>query len=68
MAGLLEAPLTETTGVSIEGVTGLDFGGVISNKSVMSDILVFDEQDDELVLLDPLTLPLRAFPNCVSIK
>jgi len=58
----------ETTGVSIEGVTGLDFGGVISNKSAMSDVLVFDERDDELALLDPLTLPLRAFPNCGSIK
>ena len=68
MAGLLEAPPAETTGVSIEGVTGLDFGGVISNKSTMSDVLVFDERDDELALLDPLMLPLHAFPNCDSIK
>ncbi len=68
MAGLLKAPLTETTGVLIEGITGLDFGRVISNKSVMSDVLMFDKQDDELTLLDPLILSLRTFLNCDSIK
>ena len=54
-----------------DGVTGLDAGEEVSNKSAISDVrsdLEIDERDDELVLLDPLTLPLRAFPNCDSIK
>ncbi len=54
-----------------DGVTGLDAGGEVSNKSAISDVrsdLEIDEQDDELVLLDPLTLPLRVFLNCDSIK
>ena len=61
----------ELLGVSTIGVTSLDAGGEVSNKSTISDVsldLVFDERDDELALLDPLTLPLRAFPNCGSIK
>ena len=43
----------------------------VLNKSAISDVhsdLEIDERDDELVLLDPLTLPLHAFPNCGSIK
>ncbi len=68
MAGLLEAFLAETTRVSIEGVTGLDFGRMILDKSMMFDVLVFDERDDELALLDLLMLSLCAFPNCGSIK
>ena len=53
------------------GVTGLDAREEVSNKSAISDVrsdLEIDERDDELALLDPLTLPLRAFPNCGSIK
>ena len=54
-----------------DGVTGLDAGEGVSNKSAISDVrsdLEIDERDDKLALLDPLTLPLRAFPNCDSIK
>ena len=58
----------ETADISTDGVTGLDAGGEVSNKSAMSDVLEIDERDDELALLDPLTLSLRAFPNCGSIK
>ena len=64
-------------GLSTDGVTGLDAGGEVSNKSIISDVrsdLVFDEREeipegsDELALLDPLMLPLRACPNCGSNK
>ena len=61
----------ETADASTDGVTGLDAGEEVSNKSAISDVrsdLEIDERDDELALLDPLTLPLRAFLNCVSIK
>ena len=61
----------ETADAFTDGVTGLDAGGEVSNKSAISDVrsdLEIDERDDELVLLDPLTLPLHAFPNCGSIK
>ena len=61
----------ETADASTDGVTGLDAGGEVSNKFTISDVcsgLEIDERDDELALLDPLTLPLRAFPNCGSIK
>jgi len=61
----------ETADASTDSVTGLDAGGEVSNKFVISDVcsgLEIDERDDELALLDPLTLPLRAFPNCGSIK
>ena len=54
-----------------DGITGLDAEEEVSNKSAISDVrsdLEIDERDDELALLDPLTLPLRAFPNCGSIK
>ena len=54
-----------------DGITGLDAGGEILNKSAISDVcsdLEIDEQDDKLALLDPLTLPLHSFPNCSSIK
>ena len=60
----------ETADASTDGVTGLDAGEEVSNKSAISDVrsdLEIDERD-ELALLDPLTLPLRAFPNCGSIK
>ena len=56
---------------STDGVTGLDAGEGVSNKSAISDVrsdLEIDERDDELALLDPLTFPLRDFPDCVSIK
>ena len=56
---------------STDGVTGLDAGEGVSNKSAISDVcsdLEIDERDNELTLLDPLTLSLRAFPNCDSIK
>ena len=39
---------------STDGVTGLDTGGEVSNKSAISDVrsdLVYDERDDELALL-----------------
>ena len=68
MTGLLEAPPAETTGVLIEGVTGLDVGGEISNKSTMSDVLEIDERDEELALLDLLTLSLCSLPNNGSNK
>ena len=61
----------EMADASTDGVTGLDTGGEVSNKSAISDVcsdLEIDERDDELALLDPLTFPLRDFPNCVSIK
>ena len=61
----------ETADASMDGVTGLDAGEGVSNKSAISDIcsdLEIDARDDELALLDPLTLSLRAFPNCGSIK
>ena len=61
VTGLLEVPLAETTEVLIEGVTGLDAGGDVSNKSILSDVLVFDERDDELALL-------LACPDCGSNK
>ena len=61
----------ETADSSTDGVTGLDAGEEVSNKSAISDVhsdLEIDERYDELTLLDPLTLPLHAFPNCGSIK
>ena len=61
----------ETADDSTDGVTGLDAGEGVSNKSAISDVrsnLKIDERDDELALLDPLTFPLRDFPDCVSIK
>ena len=61
----------ETADAFTDGVTGLDAREKISNKSAISDVhldLEIDEQDDELALLDSLTLPLCAFPNCDSIK
>ena len=61
----------ETADASTDGVTGLDVEEEVSNKSAISDVrsdLEIDERDDELALLDPLTLPLRAFLNCDSIK
>ena len=61
----------ETADAFTDSVTGLDVGEEVSNKSAISDVrsdLEIDERDDELALLDPLTLPLRAFPNCDSIK
>ena len=61
----------ETADAFTDGVTGLDAGEEVSNKSAISDVrldLEIDERDDELVLLDPLALSLHAFPNCGSIK
>jgi len=61
----------ETADASTDGITGLDTGEEVSNKFAISDVcsgLEIDERDDELALLDPLTLPLRAFLNCDSIK
>ena len=61
----------EMADASTDGVTDLDAGEEVSNKSAISDVrsdLEIDERDDELALLDLLTLPLRAFPNCGSIK
>ena len=61
----------ETADAFTDGITGLDAGGEVSNKFAISDVcsgLEIDERDDKLALLDPLTLPLRAFPNCGSIK
>jgi len=61
----------EMADASTDGVTSPDVGEEILNKSAISDIrsdLEIDERDDELALLDPLTLPLCAFPNCGSIK
>ena len=64
------------TGLEMEnaftnGVISLDTKEKVLNNSTISDVfldLVFDEWDDELILLDPLTLSLHAFPNCGSIK
>ena len=61
----------EMTDASMDGVISLDAGEEVSNKSAISDVrsdLEIDEQDNELTLLDSLTLPLRAFSNCDSIK
>ncbi len=61
----------ETADAFTDDVTSLDVGGEVSNKFAISDVysgLEIDERDDELALLDPLMLPLRAFPNCGSIK
>ena len=61
----------ETADASTDGVTSLDAGEGVSNKSAISDVrsdLEIDERDDELALLDPLTLPLHTFLNCGSIK
>ena len=67
--GVLGITGLELIGVSMDGVISLDAGGEVSNKSIISDVLVFDERDDELALLsDLLTFPLRACPNCGSIK
>ena len=51
----------ELIGVSTGGVTSLDAKGEVSNKSIISDVLVFDDRDGELALL-------RACPDCGSIK
>lgn len=65
----------EVADTSTDGVTGLDVGGEVSNKSSISNVrsdLVFDEREeipegsDELALLDPLMFPLCACPNCDS--
>ena len=69
--GVLSITGLELIGVSTDGVIGLDAGGEVSNKFIISDVrsgLVFDKRDDELVLLDPLMLPLRACLNCGSNK
>ncbi len=61
----------ETADAFTDDVTSLDAEGEVSNKSAISDVysdLEIDEQNNELTLLDPLTLPLYAFPNCDSIK
>ena len=50
--------------VFTDGITSLDAGREVLNKSAISDVrsdLEIDERDDKLALLDPLTLPLRAF-------
>ena len=44
----------EMADASMDGVTGLDAGEEVSNKSAISDVrsdLVYDERDDELALL-----------------
>ena len=54
-----------------DGVTSFNVGGEVLNKFAISDIysdLVFNEQDDELVLLDLWTLSLYAHPNGGSNK
>ena len=54
-----------------DSITSLDAGGKVSNKFAIFDVrsdLEIDERDDELALLDPLTLPLCAFSNYGSIK
>ena len=46
----------ETADASMDGVTGLDAGEGVLNKSAISDVrsdLEIDERDDELALLDP---------------
>jgi len=69
--GSVEVVGLETADASMDGITGLDAGGEVSNKSAISDVrsdLEIDERDDELTLLDPFTLSLCAFPNCSFIK
>ena len=67
--GVLGVTGLELIGVSTDGVTGFDAGGEVSNKSTISNVLVFDEEDDELAMLrDLLMLPLHACPNCGFIK
>ena len=56
--GVLGVTDLELIGVSTDGVAGLDAGGEVSNKSIISDVLVFDERDNELALLFLLTLSL----------
>ena len=54
-----------------DSVTSLDAREEVSNKSAISDVrsdLKIDKWDDELILLDPLTLSLCVFPNYDSIK
>ena len=61
----------ETADAFTDGVTSLDAEEKVSNKSAISDVrsdLEINEWNDELTLLDPLMLPLCAFPNCGSIK
>ena len=61
----------EDADASTDGVTGLDVGGEVSNKSAVSNVrsdLMFDERDDDLALLDPWTFPLRARPKGGSDK
>ena len=51
----------ETADASMDGVTGLDAGEEVSNKSAISDVcsdLDIDEREDELVPLFFLTLLL----------
>ncbi len=58
----------EDADASMDGITSLN---AVLNKSAISDVcsdLEIDEQDDELALLNSLTLPLHAFLNCGSIK
>ena len=67
--GSVEVVGLETADISTDVVTSLDGGGEVLNKSIISDVLVFDEQDDELALLrDLLMLLLHACPDCDSIK
>ena len=53
----------------MNGITSFDTEEEISNKSIISDILVFDEKDNEFTLFrDLLTLLLYGCSNCGSIK
>ena len=56
---------------STDGVTGLDTGGEVSNKSAISDVcsdLDIDEWEDELVPLFLLTLSLCCWSKDSSGK
>ena len=69
--GSVEVVGLEMADAFTDSITSLDAGGKVSNKFAIFDVrsdLEIDERDDELALLDPLTLPLHAFPNCDSIK
>ncbi len=69
--GSVEVVGLEDADTSMDGVIGFDADEKVSNKSIISDVhsdLVFDKRDDELALLDPLMLPLRACPDCGSNK
>ena len=66
--GVLGIMDLELISVSTNDVTGLDTRKEISNKSIISDILIFDEKDELALLKNLLMLPLRACPNCGFIK